>query len=161
MTCTGRPSSRSSSSSRSITKSTTGSVSSRSTIAYTWLASGSSCPRPTLKAFSLVHRFLRSSDEVGVSPVDITEFYTGLASSQWGVWDEFFEPLLLCPISLDVAKVAGRFRYDFARQGITLSTTDTLVAAEAREQGVTLVTSNVKDYPMDEVVLLPLHEDRG
>jgi len=112
----------------------------------------------TEPTFSLVHRFLRNSDEVGVSPVNVTEFYAGLAPSQWGVWDEFFEPLLLWPISLAAAKQAGRFRYDFARQGITLSTTDTLVAAVAREQGATIVTSNVKDYPMDEVTLFPLRE---
>jgi predicted nucleic acid-binding protein len=111
-------------------------------------------------AFSLVHRFIQDADEVGVSPINVAEFYSGLAASAWEVWDEFFEPLLLWPISLSAAKQAGKFRYDFARQGVQLSTTDTLVAAVALEQGATLVTSNIKDYPMDDVVLLPLHEER-
>lgn len=112
-------------------------------------------------AFSLVHGLLGNGDELGVSPINVTEFYAGLAPAQWEVWDEFFEPLLLWPISLSAAKQAGRFRYDFAREGITLSTTDTLVAAVALEQGATLVTSNVKDYPMAEISLLPLYEERG
>lgn len=111
-------------------------------------------------AFSLVHRLLQNGEELGVSPVNVAEFYAGLSPSHWEVWDEFFEPLLLWPISLTAAKQAGKFRYDFARAGITLSTTDTLIAAVAREQRASIVTSNVKDYPMDEVTLLPLYEER-
>jgi predicted nucleic acid-binding protein len=98
---------------------------------------------------------------LGVSPVNVAEFYAGLAPSQHAVWDEFFEPLLLWPISLAAAKQAGKFRYDFARQGVSLSTTDTLVAAVAREHRATIVTSSVKDYPMDDVTLLPLYQERG
>jgi predicted nucleic acid-binding protein len=111
-------------------------------------------------AFSLVHRFLQNGDELGVSPVNVAEFYAGLAPSQHAVWDEFFEPLLLWPISLAAAKQAGRFRYNFARQGVSLSTTDTLVAAVAREQRAIIVTSNARDYPMDDVTLLPLYQER-
>ncbi|MBV9452512.1 MAG: type II toxin-antitoxin system VapC family toxin [Rubrobacter sp.] len=111
-------------------------------------------------AFSLVHRFLQNGEDVGVSPVNVAEFYAGLAPSQHAVWDEFFEPLLLWPISLAAAKQAGRFGYTFARRGVLLSTTDRLVAAVAREQRATIVTSNVKDYPMDEVTLLSLSVER-
>jgi predicted nucleic acid-binding protein len=110
-------------------------------------------------AYSLVRRFIENGEEVGVSPINVAEFYSGLAPTQWDVWDEFFEPLILWPISLGAARKAGRFRYDFAREGISLSTTDTLVAAVALEHRATLVTSNVKDYPMDEVKLLPLDDE--
>lgn len=111
-------------------------------------------------AFSLVHRFLQNGDEIGVSPINVAEFYSGLAASAWEIWDEFFEPLILWPISLSAAKQAGKFRYDFARNGISLSTTDTLVAAVALEYRASIVTSNVKDYPMREVTLLPLQQER-
>ncbi len=111
-------------------------------------------------AYSFVHRFIENGDEVGVSPINVAEFYSGLAPSTYPVWDEFFEPLILWPISLAAARKAGRFRYDFARKGVSLSTTDTLVAAVALEHRATLVTSNVKDYPMNEVVLHPLYEER-
>ena len=107
--------------------------------------------------FSLIHRFIQNNDELGVSPINVAEFYSGLGTSQHPVWDEFFEPLLLWPISLAAAKQAGKFRYDFARAGVSLSTTDTLVAAVALEHRAVIVTSNVKDYPMDEVVLHPLY----
>jgi len=107
--------------------------------------------------FSLIHRFIQNNDELGVSPINVAEFYSGLGTSQHPVWDEFFEPLLLWPISRAAAKQAGKFRYDFARAGVSLSTTDTLVAAVALEHRAVIVTSNVKDYPMDEVVLHPLY----
>ena len=110
-------------------------------------------------AFSLVRRFVENGEEVGISPINVAEFYSGLSPSQHAVWDEFFEPLTLWPISLNAARRAGRFRYDFARQGVSLSTTDTLVAAVAIEHRATLVTGNVKDYPMDEVTLLPLETE--
>ena len=109
-------------------------------------------------ALSLVRRFIENGEEVGDSPINVAEFYSGLAPTQWDVLDEFFEPLILWPISLDAARTAGRFRYDSAREGVSLSTTDTLVAAVALEHRATLVTSNVKDYPMDEVELLPLDD---
>jgi tRNA(fMet)-specific endonuclease VapC len=111
-------------------------------------------------AFSLIRRFIENGEEVGVSPINVAEFYSGLAPSQYPVWDEFFEPLILWPISLGAARKAGRFRYDFAREGVSLSTTDTLVAAVALEHRAVIVTSNVKDYPMDQVVLHPLYEER-
>jgi|SRR5215207_673881 len=111
-------------------------------------------------AFSLIHRFIQNNDELGVSPINVAEFYSGLGTSQHPVWDEFFEPLLLWPISLAAAKQAGKFRYDFARRGVTLSTTDTLVAAVALEHRAVIVTSNVKDYPMDKVVLHRLYGEQ-
>lgn len=112
-------------------------------------------------AFSLVYCLLHDGDEVGVSPINVAEFYAGLGSAELEAWDAFFEPLSLWPIGLAAAKRAGRFRYEYRRRGMTLSATDTLVAAVALEQRETIVTNNVKDYPMDEIVLLPTHEERA
>lgn len=49
-------------------------------------------------------------------------------------------------------------RYDFDRKGIILSTTDAMVAAVVKERGAVLVTNNVKDYPMEEIEVLPLKD---
>jgi len=51
---------------------------------------------------------------------------------------------------------AGQDRYSFARRGRTLSITDMLVAATAREHQAILVTGNVKDYPMTDIDIFPL-----
>ena len=38
-----------------------------------------------------------------------------------------------------------------------VSPTDSLIAAVAKEQQAVLITNNIKDYPMEEIDLLPLH----
>lgn len=50
------------------------------------------------------------------------------------------------PTTAEIARQAGTWRYDFARDGVTLSTTDALVAATAEAHSATIVTGNLKDY---------------
>ena len=57
-------------------------------------------------------------------------------------------------VSLAVAKEAGRYSYEFVRRGTHLSTTDTLIAATAIAEDATLITANIKDFPMEEIQLL-------
>lgn len=107
-------------------------------------------------ARSRILRMIESGDELGVCAVNIAEFYAGLPPERWTVWDDFLSALQYWEITWGTARQAGRFRYDFARRGIALSTADTLVAAVAWERGATILTDNVEDYPMDEVRVLSL-----
>lgn len=59
------------------------------------------------------------------------------------------------------AAQAGMWRYDYARRGVTLATTDTLIAATAHAHRATVVTGNARDYPMDEVRVLALPRAGG
>ena len=52
--------------------------------------------------------------------------------------------------------LAGVFRFDLARQGRALQIPDALMAATAVATGSTLVTNNIKDYPMPNLRLLRL-----
>ena len=97
------------------------------------------------------------SSEVGVCAINVAEFYTGLPLEKRKAWEEFFNSLLYWNINLETAKLAGCFRSNFAKKGQPLTTTDTLVAATAKQEEATLVTSNIKDYPMKEVVLLQIN----
>jgi predicted nucleic acid-binding protein len=106
-------------------------------------------------AFSFVHRAIAHRDELGVSPINVAEFYAGLRPEDIPTWDAFFEPLEFWPLSREAAKQAGRWRYDFA-QGQSLPTTDTLVAAVALQHSAAIVTNNFADYPMPGVELLAL-----
>jgi hypothetical protein len=47
-------------------------------------------------------------------------------------------------------------RYEWARKGITLTLTDTMIAATALQYGLTLITDNKKDFPMPELTIHPL-----
>jgi tRNA(fMet)-specific endonuclease VapC len=105
---------------------------------------------------SLIWQMIDAGDELGVCAINVAEFYSGIPSEKRSTWDEFIGSLRYWGITKDAARQAGRFRYEFARKGIILTTTDTLVAAVAQEREAVVVTSNVKDYPMKEIHILTL-----
>ena len=101
---------------------------------------------------------IEAGDEVGVCTIVVAEFYAGLVPEQRTRWDEFFAALPYWEATLEAAKQAGIWRYEFARKGIPLSTTDLLLAAVANQKEAVLMTNNVKDYPMGEINVLPLKD---
>jgi predicted nucleic acid-binding protein len=54
---------------------------------------------------------------------------------------------------------AGIDRKTASEAGRTLPVSDCLLAALAREQQATVLTSNIKDYPMEDVRVLSLREE--
>lgn len=107
-------------------------------------------------ATSRMLRMIESGDEVGVCAVVVAEFYAGLSAEQRVAWEEFIDALRFWAEDRSSAKQAGIWRYEFARRGMPLATTDVLVAAVAHTHGAVVVTDNVNHYPMDEVLVLPL-----
>jgi predicted nucleic acid-binding protein len=61
--------------------------------------------------------------------------------------------LKLAPITREDAERAGRWRRDFASQGVTLSQADCLIAAAASGIGARLITGNPEDFPMEELTV--------
>jgi predicted nucleic acid-binding protein len=88
--------------------------------------------------------------------ITVAEIHAGMRAhentktTQWLATLEFFET------TQGIAKFGGDLKAAYARKGVTLSLTDTLIAAVAIENDLTLATDNVKDFPMPEVRLLPL-----
>ena len=95
-------------------------------------------------------------DIVGISSINIAEFYTGVPPKQHEQWKEFLEMFTYWNISKETALQAGIYRNHFLRKGKQLTVTDALVAAVAKEHGATIITTNFKDYPMKDVNLLSL-----
>ncbi len=62
-------------------------------------------------------------------------------------------------IGYGVAAQAGMYRKMASEAGRTLSTTDSLLAALARDKSAILLTSNIKDYPMKDVRVLSLRKE--
>lgn len=96
-----------------------------------------------------------AGDDLCTCPITIAEFYAGLPAHEYPAWDAFFSAMLFLPISYDAARQAGRWRARFRAQGVQLTTSDTLVAAIAAEAGATVVTSNIRHYPMPVDVVDP------
>lgn len=107
-------------------------------------------------AYSWVLARTRSVDELGVSDIIATEFFAGLPPADRPLWEEFFDALNYWETSLDAAIRAGLYRYHYARQGQVLSASDALIASVSVDVQATIVTGNVRHFPMADVVLLPL-----
>ena len=102
-----------------------------------------------------IQGWIDGGDELGVCAINVAELFAGLPPQQRTQWEQFLAALALWDITRQAAVQAGTWRYDFARKGVALTTTDTLVAAVAKEQQAVIVTNNLKDYPMPAVQLLP------
>lgn len=107
-------------------------------------------------ALSLVLRLIADDEEIGACPINIGEFYTGLAPADRHVWDEFLDALYFWPISPAAARQAGIWRYDLARQGIALSMTDALIAAVAQAEDAVLLTANDRHFQELDIRLVPV-----
>jgi predicted nucleic acid-binding protein len=94
--------------------------------------------------------------EIGVCDVSVAEFFSGLRPVERGRWEAYVLALQFWPTSRGAAILAGAYRYAFARQGRAISAPDALIAAVAVEVGATVVTNNVKDYPMPGLQVLRL-----
>jgi hypothetical protein len=100
---------------------------------------------------SRVKGLIVAGEEVGLCAVGVAEFAAGLAPHERGTWPRFFTHLRYWSVTREAAARAGYYRYDFARQGRTISTTDALIAAIARSWQATVVTSNLPHFPMADI----------
>jgi predicted nucleic acid-binding protein len=70
--------------------------------------------------------------------------------------ERLLRSLKFYPVTWEIAKQAGELQNVWRRRNRTLSLPDTTIAAVALANDLTLVTGNVKDFPMPELRLYPL-----
>ncbi|MBI3698206.1 MAG: type II toxin-antitoxin system VapC family toxin [Acidobacteria bacterium] len=85
--------------------------------------------------------------------IQVTEVYTGTTPEEEARTEELLAGLEFYEVTQETARKAGRLRRDYARRGVTLSLADVTIAAVALSHQLTLITDNVKDYPMPELKL--------
>ncbi|HYW46021.1 MAG TPA: type II toxin-antitoxin system VapC family toxin [Bryobacteraceae bacterium] len=88
--------------------------------------------------------------------INVTEVYAGMRPPEELRTAELLGSLRYYPVTWPIARLAGLLKRDHAKQGITLATTDVTIAAVAIHHQLTLVTDNLKHYPMKELQLYPL-----
>jgi len=59
-------------------------------------------------------------------------------------------------VTEEIAEHAGRLKANYAKRGKILSLQDVAIAAVSIAYGCTLVTQNIKDFPMPELQIYPL-----
>jgi predicted nucleic acid-binding protein len=107
-------------------------------------------------AVSLFVELAEAGDTLCLCDVVVAEVYSGLGAVPDPRAEGLIQSAEFVLTSMDTARQAGTWRHDYARQGIQLSTTDTLVAAVALQIGATLITASLNDYPIPEISVLRL-----
>ena len=83
------------------------------------------------------------------SVISVAELSAGRRAGEESATEALVNALVVVPVTREIAEVAGRFKRTIRRR--TLELADCLIAATAFVESATLVTGNVKDYPMSEV----------
>ena len=89
-------------------------------------------------------------------PINVTEVYAGMRPKEEAATEEFLRSLEYYHLTWPVARLAGLLKRDHSRKGTTLTVADATIAAVALIHELTLMTDNVKDFPMKELTLYPL-----
>ena len=104
---------------------------------------------------ALLRELLTAGHLLACCSINVTEVYAGVRPNEEAATAEFLASLQYYPIALPVARLAGLLKRDHARRGSTLNLGDVIIAAVAIENRLTLITDNVKDFPMTELSLYP------
>ena|SRR3712207_690622 len=98
-----------------------------------------------------LQELIERDDEVALCSVTVAELYSGLSEKRRVTWESWLLSLSYWHIGYDVAAQAGMYRKTASEAGRTLAITDSLLAALAKDKGATLLTSNIKDYPIKDI----------
>jgi predicted nucleic acid-binding protein len=104
----------------------------------------------------VLERLLLEGNLLACCAINVAEVYAGMRPDEAARTDALLQSLHYCDITWEMARLAGRLRYEQARKGRTLSVADTLVAAVALADRMVLITDNVRDYPIAGLELFPL-----
>ncbi len=107
-------------------------------------------------AHILVEDLLKQGHPLASCPITITEIYAGMRPSEEKPTNAFMKSLLFLPVTAEIAEQAGHLKTRYAKRGKVLSLQDVTIAAVSIAYGCTLVTGNVKDFPMPELRLYSL-----
>ncbi|MEX2231177.1 MAG: type II toxin-antitoxin system VapC family toxin [Cyclobacteriaceae bacterium] len=95
-------------------------------------------------------QYLKEFDLINISIITYYEILGGLkfkrAEKQIGDFEDFITNNNIIHISEDSAKISGDIYASLRQRGITIGTSDILIAGIAMENGLTLVTNNEKHY---------------
>ena len=97
-------------------------------------------------------RALRGSGQtLWTSAINVEEVLRGVRGKEEAAVARLLAGLRIAPLGRAEGELAGRWRRDHARKGITLSQADCLIAAAAVGVDARLATGNPKHFPMAEV----------
>lgn len=101
----------------------------------------------------LLRSLVAGGSLLGCSVITIGEIYAGMRPHERVGTERLLAEFHHYEITSPLAQRAGMLKNEWAARGRTLTLADMLIAATAIQHGLTLVTSNTKDFPMRELRL--------
>jgi predicted nucleic acid-binding protein len=99
---------------------------------------------------------------LGCCLVNIIEVYAGMREREREATEEILDSLEYYEVTKEIAKKAGQYKRVYREKGVTLSLPDVIIAALAISNNLTLVTDNLRHYPMPELNIKQIEaENRG
>lgn len=112
-----------------------------------------------LAGHSLCAQFLREWIEqktLTLSVVVVAEFLTQATTKEEKTFEALIDQFGSLPIDTTIARIAASYRKSFLKTGYKLKLPDCLIAATAKFYHSTLVTFDIKDFPMQDIKKLKL-----
>ena len=104
----------------------------------------------------LVGKFSQEQCQLAISALSLTELLTGWTDEQAARHvPKLKDGFCIQDVSVEIATLAGNLRRAYKSKGRVLPTIDTLIAATTLHLDATLVTNNVKDFPIPSLKLAP------
>lgn len=110
------------------------------------------------KRDELIASFFQIGGMLACCPINIAEVYGGMRPDEEQRTGAFIKSLKMYQITSEVAERAGRMQYAYRKKGKTIFISDLLIASVAITNKITLVTDNIKDFPMPELQMYNMSE---
>lgn len=104
------------------------------------------------KPQQVVERFnTLSPSDIGISAITVAELEYGTQKSQKpeqnrAALQQFLIPLQILAFDRQAAQTYSIIRADLERKGQVIGSLDMLIAAQAKSEGITLITNNVREF---------------
>jgi predicted nucleic acid-binding protein len=105
---------------------------------------------------SLLEFLVEQGHILACCSINVAEVYAAMKNKEEELTQTILKSLEYLEINREIAREGGLFKRDYARKGINLTLEDTIIAAVAIYYGCTLITDNVKHFPMKELTLYPI-----
>lgn len=97
---------------------------------------------------------LKDQASLSISTVTIAEIYKNIFPSEIVKTEKVLNELLTWDVTVPVARQAGLYWQQYSKKLKNLSLTDCLIAGTASVNDATLVSLNVKHFPMSDIKVL-------
>lgn len=94
---------------------------------------------------------LGAGGRIATSVVTVSEVLGGVEPRERRRALTFLDRLELLATTREAARRAGDYQATLRRKGVTIQTTDALIAGTARAHGAVLLTHNARDFPMRDL----------